>query len=102
MLLRSGGKNMLESAKVTLDYKEFKELLDKADMSEMLDKENLRLEKELEDRNERKVLDEISDILIEASNCKTLKGKQTYIEKCIEAYCKTFNIPIKELLVSEE
>ncbi|WP_123053125.1 hypothetical protein [Clostridium sp. JN-1] len=93
---------MLESAKVTLSYKELKELVDKADMSETLDKENLRLEKELEDKTERKAPDKVLDILVKASNCKTLKGKQTYIEKCIEIYCKFFNIPMKELLISEE
>ncbi|MFL0197307.1 hypothetical protein ACJDU8_17330 [Clostridium sp. WILCCON 0269] len=89
---------MLDTATVTMSYKEFKELVDKANMAEKQDKKILKLEKELENRDERKALDSISDILLDANDSATAKGKQVYIRKCLEIYCNTFDIPIKELL----
>lgn len=87
---------MLESATVTLKYQEFKELVDKANEVEKLEKEILKLEEELENRDERKSLDKIINILVDATNLsKTMKAKQKHITECIEIYCNTFNIPIE-------
>ncbi|MBA4509953.1 hypothetical protein H1057_18205 [Clostridium sporogenes] len=87
---------MLESATVTLKYQEFKELVDKASKAEKLEKENLKLEEEIENRDERKSLDKIINILVDATHlAKTIKEKQKHITECIEIYCNTFDIPIE-------
>lgn len=89
---------MLDTATVTLPYKEFKELVDRANRAEKQEKEILELEEKLENRDEIKVLDSINDTLLMANNSKTAKQKQAYIRECLEIYCKTFNISIEELL----
>ncbi|WP_368490760.1 hypothetical protein [Clostridium sp. BJN0013] len=89
---------MLDTATVTLSYKEFKELVDKANRAEKQEKEILKLEEEIENRDERKALDSIVDILFKANDSKTAKEKQAYIRECLEIYCKTFDISLEELL----
>ncbi|WP_373844381.1 hypothetical protein [Clostridium sp.] len=89
---------MLDTATVTLSYKEFKELVNKASRAEKQDKEILKLEEKLENRDERKALDSIVEVLFKANDSKTTKQKQAYIRECLEIYCNTFNIPIEELL----
>ena len=79
-------------------YKEFKELVNKASRAEKQDKEILKLEEKLENRDERKALDSIVEVLFKANDSKTTKQKQAYIRECLEIYCNTFNIPIEELL----
>lgn len=88
----------LESATVTLNYKEFKDLVDKAEQLE--EKEELIKDfiKEKEDKKEIEALDNISDLLIQASECKTSRDKQNLIVQCIEMYSTTFDIPLEELI----
>ncbi|UZQ49833.1 hypothetical protein [Clostridium kluyveri] len=89
---------MLDTATVTLPYIEFKELVDRANRAEKQEKEILKLEEEIENRDERKALDSIIDILFKANDSKTAKEKQAHIRECMEVYCNTFNISIEELL----
>ncbi|MBV4415136.1 hypothetical protein [Clostridium tyrobutyricum] len=88
---------MLDTATVTLSYSEFESLIRKAKATEHSEKTILELEKELEDKPERKALDDISDILIKAINSKTLKEKQVCIKESLEIYCKTFDMSMDEL-----
>ncbi|WP_368488343.1 hypothetical protein [Clostridium sp. BJN0013] len=88
---------MLDTATVTLSYSEFKNLAYKAKDTERSEKTILELEKELENRPERKALDDISDVLIKATNSKTMKEKQACIKESLEIYCKTFDTSMDEL-----
>ncbi len=93
---------MLDNAKITMDYKELKLLIDTAEEGKKYMKRCLELQKILEDKTERKVLDAICDILINATHsAKATKEKQKCITECIELYCNTFEIPIGELTEDE-
>ncbi|APM37344.1 hypothetical protein [Clostridium kluyveri] len=89
---------MLDTATVTLSYKEFQELINKNNEAECYRQKVHALRKKLESRDERKALDSIVDILFKANDSKTAKEKQAYIRECLEIYCKTFDISIEELL----
>ncbi|MBU3208541.1 hypothetical protein KPL28_02690 [Clostridium algidicarnis] len=89
---------MLESATVTLGYKEFKSLVDKSERLRRNEKLIEDFIKEREDKKAVKALDNILDLLIEASECKTSKDKQGFILNCIEIYSTTFDIPLEELI----
>lgn len=94
---------MLESATVTLSYKELQALKEKADEAEEANKIILKLEEKIENTSERKALDEILELLLATTNsAKTVKKKQEYITKCIEIYCDTFGMSIAELIEIEE
>ena len=88
---------MLDSATVTLSYKEFKHLVDEAEESKLKDKDILNLEEMLESREERKCLDNVFDNLVKAYGAKG-KGKQELILESIKECCETFNISIEQLI----
>lgn len=92
---------MLESATVTLSYKEFKDLVDKAELAEEKEKIIDKLIEEREEGKPIKALDTIIDFLSNAFDAKA-KDKQEYIKKAIECYCNTFGIPVKEFVKIEE
>lgn len=88
---------MLESAKVTLDYNEFKTLVSVAEKVSKYEKDILILEESIEDSKERRCLDNIFEILIKAYETKD-KSKQELILKAIASYCTIFNIPLEEVI----
>lgn len=92
---------MLDTATVTLSYKEFKELVDKAEAADLKEKIVEELIQEREEGKPIKALDKIIDLLSSAFEAKS-KDKQDYILKCIEYYCNAFDIPVKEIIKIEE
>lgn len=92
---------MLDTATVTLSYKEFKELVDKTELVGEKEKIIKELIEEREEGKPIKALDTIIDLLSSAFEAKA-KDKQEYILKCIECYCNAFNIPAKEIIKIEE
>jgi hypothetical protein len=88
---------MLDTATVTLSYNEFESLMREARVGKHSEETILELEKKLENKTERKALDDISDVLIKANNSKTLKEKQVCIKEALGIYCKTFDMSMDEL-----
>lgn len=91
---------MLESAKVTLSYKEFTKIIKE---NENLKSENEKIlkrvekqDKEFEENIYVKALDEIERLMQIAKDKKTLNKKEL-IKDTLKVYCKVFNIPEDEI-----
>lgn len=93
---------MLESATVTMPYKELKELVDKNieyedKLAKIKNIETMTLE-QFESDPFKKSLDEIFDLLERASKQTRANEKQYFIYQSMKKYCNTFHIQANELL----
>lgn len=88
---------MLESATVTLSYKEFNEIVEeKEKLAELVNKYRMS-DEEFEENKYKNALDEIEQYLSKTKECKSMKEIREFIKLSIEEYCKAFNIPKEEL-----
>lgn len=92
---------MLESAKVTLSYKEFTEIVN---TNEKLTKENEKLLERAKKQDEEfeknifvKALDEIEQ-LMQSAKIKNTLNKKDLIKETLKIYCRVFDISEKEVL----
>ena len=93
---------MFNTAKVTLDYKEFQSLIEK---NEELEEQNKKLSKmfdeamnDLESNKYIMALNDIEHRLQKATDANRLAGKQKHIDEALDIYCKVFDIPNREEL----
>jgi hypothetical protein len=93
---------LLQTATVTLPYKDFQEILDKNKEYEELFKKIKSIETMKKEKFNNdpfvKLLDEISNLLDTASKTSKANEKQYYIYQCLSRYCEVFKISKPEFL----
>lgn len=89
---------MFESAKVTVDYKEFQLLVEAKKELALTVKRQDEIIESFEDNKYVQALDKIEKILVKA--CKPgvkVIEKSRLIHQALDVYCETFDIPKEEL-----
>lgn len=91
---------MFDSAKVTLNYKEFQELVEtNNELKEKIKEQDKLIDEFIEEREHNtyvQALDKIEKILVKAYEAKPSKKNES-ISEAIDVYCETFGIPREEL-----
>lgn len=92
---------MFDSAKVTLNYKEFQELVEtNNEIKEKIKEQDKLVDELIKEREENKyvqALDAIERILVKAYETSRIANKNKLISAAIDIYCTTFDIPKEEL-----